>query len=342
LRLKEKLAVGIVGMGVYVPENVVTNKDLSAIVNADEEWIFSRTGMLTRHVASPRQATSDLAVIAARRALQDANISPDDIGLVIVATSTPDMLFPATACIVQGQLGCSQAAAFDLSAGCSGFIYAMMVGAQFIANQIYRNVLIIGAEVLTRVNDPTDRETCILFGDGAGAAVLGMVPPEYGILDAQLGCYGDKAYILYLPAGGSRLPASGETVQKKLHFTRMNGREVFKCAVTSMSDCSEKVLAQAGISIENVDFLVPHQANRRIIDACAKRLGIPLEKVLINLDRYGNTSAATIPLVMEEAFRERKIKNGHHLLLTASGTGFTWGAMLMRWYDYKLDRKKES
>ncbi len=341
MRLEERLAVGIVGMGSYVPEKIVTNKDLSVTVSADEEWIFTRTGMLTRHVALPQQATSDLAVMAARRALQEAKISPDDIGLVIVATSTPDMLFPATACLVQDQLGCSQAAAFDLSAGCSGFLYAMMVGAQFIANQIYRNVLVIGAEVLTRVNDPTDRETYILFGDGAGAAVIGAVPPEYGILATQLGCYGDKAYILYLPAGGARLPASEETVQKKLHFTRMNGREVFKWAVMSMSNCSEQVLAQTGISIENIDFLVPHQANQRIIDACAKRLGIPLEKVLINLDRYGNTSAATIPLVMEEAFREGKIKNGHHLLLTASGTGFTWGAMLMRWYDYKLDRKKE-
>lgn len=339
MRLKERLAVGIVGMGVYVPEKVVTNKDLSTMVNADEEWIFSRTGILTRHMASSQQATSDLAVIAAQKALQDANISPDDIGLVIVATSTPDMLFPATACIVQDQLGCSQAAVFDLSAGCSGFLYAMMVGAQFIANQAYKYILVIGAEVLLRVNDPTNRETYILFGDGAGAAVLGMVPSGYGILNTQLGCYGDKAYILYLPAGGARLPASEETVQKKLHFAHMNGREVFKCAVTSMCNCSEEVLAQAGLSIENVDFLVPHQANQRIIDACAKRLGFPLEKVLINVDRYGNTSAATIPLVMEESLRKGKIKNGHHLLLTASGTGFTWGAMLMRWYDYKLNPK---
>lgn len=329
---------GIVGLGTYVPERILTNQDLEQMVDTSDEWIRTRTGIRERRVAGEDQAASDLAVLAAQRALDDAGISPQELDLIIVATNTPDMLFPATACLVQDRLGAGQAGAFDLLAGCTGFIYALAVGSQFIAAGGAGTVLIIGAEILSRITNRRDRNTCVLFGDGAGAAVLRPVPPGYGVLATKLGAQGAGGPLLCVPAGGSRQPACPETVATDLHFIHMNGREVFKFAVKTMEESSLEVLQAAGLTPQELDFLIPHQANIRIIDAATRRLGLPLERVLVNVDRYGNTSTASIPLALEEALHQGRIKDGDNVVLVSFGAGLTWGATALRWYDYRSGR----
>lgn len=329
---------GIVGLGTYVPERILTNQDLEQMVDTSDEWIRTRTGIRERRVAGEDQAASDLAVLAAQRALDDAGISPQELDLIIVATNTPDMLFPATACLVQDRLGAGQAGAFDLLAGCTGFIYALAVGSQFIAAGGAGTVLIIGAEILSRITNWRDRNTCVLFGDGAGAAVLRPVPPGYGVLATKLGAQGAGGPLLCVPAGGSRQPACPETVATDLHFIHMNGREVFKFAVKTMEESSLEVLQAAGLTPQELDFLIPHQANIRIIDAATRRLGLPLERVLVNVDRYGNTSTASIPLALEEALHQGRIKDGDNVVLVSFGAGLTWGATALRWYDYRSGR----
>lgn len=323
--------VGIIGIGSYVPERVLTNADLEKMVDTSDEWITTRTGIKERRIAAPEESTSDLAVQAAKRALAQAGIKAADLDLIIVGTNTPDMAFPATACIVQDKLQAVNAGAFDLAAGCSGFVYAMTTGAQFIASGLMKRVLVIGAECLSRITDWEDRNTCVLFGDAAGAAVLAEVPEGEGILAVKLAAEGVGADLLQQPAGGSRQPATLETVEKRLHYLKMNGREVFKFAVRVMEEGAATVMREAGLKESDVDLFVPHQANLRIIEHAAKKLGIPMEKVAVNINNYGNTSTATIPLALDEAVKAGRVKRGDHVVMVAFGAGLTWAAMALKW-----------
>ena len=325
-------AVGIVGIGSYVPAKTVTNKDMEAIVETSDEWISDRTGIKCRHFVADNEHTSDLATKAAERALKDANLTPDDIDLIVVATATPDMLFPSTACLVQHNLNASKAAAYDLSAGCSGFMYSIATASQFIKTGLYKYVLVIGAEALSRLMDFTDRNTCVLFGDGAGAVVLGEVPEGYGILGIHLGSDGGGGPLLSLPAGGTRIPATEESVKNRLHYIHMEGNEVFKFAVKIMGEAAFKALEQAGMQPADVDWLIPHQANIRIIQSAAKRLKMPMEKVVVNVDRYGNTSSASIPIALEEAIHDGRIQSGQTVVMVGFGAGLTWASTVIRWH----------
>ncbi|SFR01175.1 3-oxoacyl-[acyl-carrier-protein] synthase-3 [Desulfoscipio geothermicus DSM 3669] len=331
----ETIRAGIVGVGTYAPERVLTNADIQQIVDTSDEWIRTRTGILERRLASADEATSDLALTASRRALDDAGVRPEELDLVIAATNTPDMLFPATACLLQDRLGAANAGAFDLLAGCTGFIYGVAVGAQFIAAGTARTVLVAGAETLSRILNWRDRNTCVLFGDAAGSVVLRRVPGDRGILATALGSDGSGGHLLQLPAGGSRQPATAETVERNLHCLTMNGREVFKFAVRAMEDGANEVLRRAGMTGADVDFLIPHQANIRIIEHAAKKMKLPMERVAVNVDRYGNTSTASIPLALEESLHSGKIKDGDNVVMVGFGAGLTWAGLLIKWYDYK-------
>ncbi|GBF12216.1 beta-ketoacyl-ACP synthase III [Tepidibacillus sp. HK-1] len=328
-------SVGILGIGSYVPEKVLTNFDLEKMVDTNNEWIVSRTGIRERRIASKEQASSDLAYEAAKLALERANITPEQLDLIIVATVTPDTSFPSTSNILQDKLGANRAAAFDLAAGCSGFIYGLSTGSQFIKSGTYQYVLVVGVETLSKITDYTDRNTCVLFGDGAGAAVLGPVEEGYGFLSFELGSDGSGGSLLKLPAGGSRMPSSDETVQQKLHYIQMAGSEVFKFAVKTMEQSPMRVIEKAGLNKEDIDFLVPHQANLRIIDYAVQRLELDRDKVVVNLDRYGNMSSASIPVALDEALQEKRIKHGDYVLLVAFGAGLTWGATLLKWFEQK-------
>ncbi|KZE76979.1 MULTISPECIES: beta-ketoacyl-ACP synthase III [Paenibacillus] len=323
--------VGVIGTGKYVPEKILTNKDLEEIVETSDEWIVSRTGIQERHIAAPEQATSDLAYEAAVKALESAGMTAQDLDLIIVATVTPDMAFPSTACILQDKLGAKGAAAFDLSAACSGFVYGLATATSFIKTGIYNNALIIGADCLSRITDYTDRNTCVLFGDGAGAVVIGEVPEGRGFQSFDLGAEGAGGTLLKLEAGGSRLPASTDTLENKQHYIYMNGREVFKFAVRVMGTATVDVLEKAGMSKDDIDLFVPHQANIRIIQSAMQRLDLPEEKVVINVNKYANTSAASIPLALVEAAEEGRMKEGDRVLMVGFGGGLTWGASVLIW-----------
>jgi 3-oxoacyl-[acyl-carrier-protein] synthase-3 len=324
-------SVGILGTGAHLPEKVLTNFDLEKMVDTSDEWIVSRTGIRERRIAANDEASSDLAVEAGRKALEAAGITPDQLDLIIVATVTPDMMFPATACLVQDRLGASKAATFDLSAACTGFLYGITTAAQFIANGIYRYALVIGVDCLSKITNWEDRNTCVLFGDGAGAVVLGPVEEGYGFLSFDLGADGSGGNLLLQPAGGSRIPATMESVEKKLHTISMTGGEVFKFAVRVMGNAAEEALKKAGLTKDDIDFLVPHQANIRIIDAAVKRFGLSEDKVVVNLDRYGNMSSASIPVALDEVVREGRIREGDILVLVGFGGGLTWGATVLKW-----------
>lgn len=320
----------IAGVGTYVPKNVLTNFDLEKIVETSDEWIRTRSGIKERHIADKNTATSDLAVIAAKRAIENTGISPADISAIILGTATPDMLFPSTACLVQSQIGARQIMAFDISAGCSGFLYGLGIADTMVKNG-YDNVLVIGAETLSKVMDFTDRATCVLFGDGAGAAIVKKSNDfDRGIIATYFAAEGSDWKLLHQPAGGSRIPASEESVRNRLHYIKMEGNEVFKLAVRAMIESAIKTLKIANCSPKDVALLIPHQANIRIIEATAKRLNIPMEKVYVNLDKYGNTSAASIPIALAEAINEGRIKKGDYVLMVAFGAGFTWGGVLMK------------
>lgn len=320
----------ITGVGKYLPEKVLTNYDLEEIVDTSDEWIKQRTGIEKRHIAADDQTTSDLALRAAKEALANAGLSGEELDLIIVATVTPDMAFPATACIIQDKLGAKNAAAFDLEAGCSGFVYGLSVGSKFIETGQYENVLIIGAETLSKIINWKDRGTCILFGDGAGAAVL-QAGEEGGILATHLGSDGSGSNTLYQEAGGSLKPASEETVAKNMHTISMEGNKVFRFAVKKMGSASLKVLDEAGLEPEDVDFFVPHQANTRIISAAAKRLKLDEDNVIVNLPEYGNTSSASVPIALAEAVENNRIKDGDILVLVAFGAGLTWASAVLEW-----------
>jgi 3-oxoacyl-[acyl-carrier-protein] synthase-3 len=325
------LSASIYGIGAYVPEAVMTNADLEKLVETSDEWIFTRTGISERRIVAAGEATSDLALHAARRALDHAGLSPSDLDLVIVATITPDMPFPAVSNLVQDRLGATRAAAFDLGAACSGFIYGLATAKQFIATGFYRHVLVIGADALSRVVNWSDRSTCVLFGDGAGAAVLGPAPEGAGLLAFDLGSDGSGAELLCVEAGGSRLPASAETVARMQHTIRMNGSEVFKFAVRAMEESTLRALARAGMSTADIDCFIAHQANVRILDAASKRLGLPPEVVFNNVHRYGNTSAASVPIALAEALAEGRIDRGDTLALVGFGAGLSWASTVMTW-----------
>lgn len=325
------ISVGIVGTGSYVPEKILTNADLEKMVETNDEWIVSRTGIKERHIADPETPVSELCYQAALRALDDAKVSPEEVDLIIIPTVTPDYSFPATANLVAERLGAKNAAAFDLSAGCTGFIYGVTTGAQFIASGLYKTVLVIGGETLSKILNWEDRGTCILFGDGAGAVVLQPVEEGYGFLGYELGADGSGGKLLTLPGGGSMCPASRESVETKKHTLHMAGNEVFKFAVRIMGEAAVRAIERAGLRKEDIDCLVPHQANIRIVDAAVKRLGIDPSKVVVNLDRYGNMSSASIPVALDEAAREGRVNYGDILVMVGFGAGLSWGAAVLKW-----------
>ncbi len=323
------IPVGILGTGKYVPERRLTNRDLEQMVDTNDEWIVTRTGIRERRIADTAQATSDLAYEASVRALAAAGLTADQIDLIIVATITPDMFFPSTACLLQDRLGAKQAAAFDLSAACSGFIYGLATASGFIQSGLYRRILVVGAETLSRITDYTDRNTCILFGDGAGAVVVGEVPEGRGFQSFVLGADGSGGELLRICGGGSRMPSDAQTVADKRHYLEMNGRDVFKFAVRVMGSAAEEALAKAGLNKSDIDLLVPHQANIRIVQSALERLGLSEDKAMVNLDRYGNVSAASIPLALAEAVEEGRAKEGDRLVLVGFGGGLTWGSTVL-------------
>jgi 3-oxoacyl-[acyl-carrier-protein] synthase-3 len=304
---------------------------MESMVDTNDEWIRTRTGICERRISDENTATSDIATTAALRALKNANLKPEDIDLIMVATVTPDMAFPSTACLVQKNIGALNAAAFDLEAACSGFLYGLTIADSFIKTGDYKNILVIGAETLTKIVDFTDRNTCVIFGDGAGAAVVSDVQEGYGILSTYIGADGRGGHLLSVPAGGSRIPTSMESVQNRQHYVKMDGKEVFKFAVKIMGDAAEKALEKCGLDKEDIDYLIPHQANMRIIDASVKRLKISCEKVYINLDKYGNISAASIAIAIDEASRKGLLKDGDIVVLVGFGGGLTWGSAVLKW-----------
>ena len=323
--------VGIVGTGSYLPQRVLTNADLEKMVDTTDEWIHTRTGIRERHIAAENEASSDLGASAANIAIQDAGIEACDLDVIIVATVTPDMPFPSTACFVQEKLGAKNAFCFDIEAACSGFVYAMDVGYRYLASGGGKNALVIGAEKLSGVTDWEDRATCVLFGDGAGAVVLQAETKGRGILGTVAGSDGGLADLLSIPGGGSRNPINADNLSDGLNYLKMAGNEVFKHAVRCMCDASTKVLEQCGVSIEDVDWIVPHQANVRIIQAIAQRLGASMDKVILNLEDVGNMSGASVPVALDAAARSGRLGNGDMVLFIAFGGGFTWGATLMEW-----------
>lgn len=324
--------VEIKSLATYVPPRVLTNADLEKMVETTDEWILQRTGIRERHIADPGMATSDLATMAGREAIKRAGLTPDDIDVIIVGTVTPDMLFPSTACLVQAKLGASKAWGFDLSAACSAFTYALTVGNTIVASGGATHALVIGADVMSSIIDYTDRATCVLFGDGAGAVVLGPSSDDrVGILDYHHMIDGNGGPALCMPAGGSKMPATHETVDQRLHYVKQDGQTVFKFAVRNTGEICERLLTRNNLTGDDLDLFVSHQANKRIIMSAAEKIGMPPEKVIINIDQYGNTTAGTIPLALNTAVESGKLKKGHLVLLTSVGAGFTVGSVLVRW-----------
>ena len=321
----------IAGVGSFVPARVMTNAELATLVETSDEWITSRTGIKERRIAAADEFTSDMAFRAAERALASAGVTPGQIDLIIVATITPDMLFPSTACLVQHKLGAKKAMAFDIEAACSGFVYALEIGRKFIESGSATNVLVIGAEKISSIIDWTDRATCVLFGDGAGAAVLQHRPGARGIITTCLASDGTKGEFLCMPGGGSRIPATTESVATRQHFLRMNGKDTFKSAVNAMVAVGFEALEKAGLTINDIKLVIPHQANLRIISAVGERLGVSAEKTFVNLDRYGNTSAASVAIALDEAVTTGRLVRGDLVLLLVFGAGLTWGSALIEW-----------
>lgn len=321
----------IVSTGSYLPEKVLTNFDLEKMVETSDQWITERTGIKERRIANENQAASDLAHEASKIALDRASLKAEDIDLIITATVTGDMPFPSTACILQDKLGAKKAAAFDINAACSGFLYGLYVADSFIRSGMHKKILVVGTEVLSKITDWEDRTTCILFGDGAGAVIVEPTIEDRGILSMSVNSDGSMWDLLHLPAGGSKIPASRESVDNKLHFIKMRGNETFKFAVRALEDLVIRILEENKLDPSQLSLLIPHQANLRIIQATADRLGLPMEKVLINIDKYGNTSAASIPIALDEALTTGRVKEGDYILLEAFGGGLTWASALLKW-----------
>lgn len=321
----------IIGVGSYAPKRILTNADLEKMVDTNDEWIVQRSGIRQRHIVDEGEATSDLAVRAAQQAIERASLVPEDIDFIAVGTTTPDMYFPSVGNILQQRLGCRRVGSVDMLAACASSIYSLSIGAQFIQTGKYQRVLCVGAETLSRITDFTDRGTCVLLADAAGAAVLAPSTDDRGLIDFDL--YSDGQYweLLYMPGGGSRHPATRETVDARMHYAKMKGAEVFKVAVRMFSECTARILERNGLTAKDVDLFIPHQANLRIIEAAARRVDLPMERVFVNVDRYGNTGAASVYVALEEAVSSGRLKRGDLVMLAAFGGGFAWGAALMRW-----------
>jgi 3-oxoacyl-[acyl-carrier-protein] synthase III len=324
------LRAAITGTGSYLPERVMTNADMAKIVDTSDEWIMTRTGIRERHIARSDEAPSDMGAVAASRALEAAGVKPRDVGMIIVATLTPDYAFPNTACLVQCKIGAKKAFCFDLEAACSGFLFGLEMARRCVESGGVRTALVIGAEKMSSIVDYTDRQTCVLFGDGAGAAVVQGTKDGRGILATELGSDGSLGDLLIQPAGGSRMPATEETVKQKLHMIRMAGREVFKHAVIHMAQTATTALEKSGVALEEIGCVIPHQANLRIIEAIGSRLGVGMERFYLNVDRTGNMSSASIPVALDEALRNGRVKAGDKILTVAFGSGFTWGAAVIQ------------
>ena len=321
----------IAGIGHYLPERIMTNAEMERLIDTTDEWIVTRTGIRERRIAAPEQASSDLAIEAAREAMADAGVTAQDLDLIIVGTATPDMLFPATACLLQDRLGAKRAGAFDLSAACSSWVYAAAVAHGYVSAGLADTVLVVGAETLSKITNYKDRSTCVLFGDSAGAAVIRPADPGTGFLSFYLGADGAGGELIILPGGGSRLPASYETVERGQHYLQMNGREVYKFAVRVIPRAIEEAAERAGLGLDEIDWFIPHQANIRIIDAAAERLGQPREKFYVNVERFGNTSSASVPVALYEAVRSGRLQPGQLAVLVAFGGGLTWASCAIRW-----------
>lgn len=328
---KTHRTVSIIGTGSYVPEKILTNADLSRIVDTSDEWITTRTGIKERRMAAKGEDTSDMATKAALKAMEQAKISPKDIDMILVATATPDMLFPATACFVQKKIGAINAACLDISAACAGFLFGLEIAQQFITSHTHDTVLVIGADKLTSITNWTDRNTCVLFGDGAGAAILRHRGSAHGVISTHIGSDGRFTDILFMPGGGSRCPITKENAHMNLATIHMIGKDVYKQAITAMLSAAKKALEQAGLSIDDIACVIPHQANLRIIEAIADRLKIPIEKFYVNLDKYGNTSAAAVAIALDEANRSGRIKAGDYILMIVFGGGLTWASTVIEW-----------
>jgi 3-oxoacyl-[acyl-carrier-protein] synthase III len=328
---KLRRTVSIVGTGSYLPEKRLTNAELSKMVDTSDEWITTRTGIKERRIAAKDETTSQMATKAALKALEQARVAPKDVNLILVATATPDMLFPATACFVQKKIGATNAACLDISAACAGFLFGIEIAQQFITSHTHDAVLVIGAEKLTSITNWTDRNSCVLFGDGAGAAVLRHRGSEHGVISTHIGSDGRFSDILFMPGGGSRCPITRDNVDMHLNTIHMTGKEVYKQAVTAMVSASKKVLADAGLTADDIACVIPHQANLRIIEAIADRLKIPLERFYVNLDKYGNTSAAAVAIALDEANRTGRIKHGDYVLMVVFGGGLTWASTIIEW-----------
>jgi 3-oxoacyl-[acyl-carrier-protein] synthase-3 len=330
--LNQKIRAGILGTGSYLPEKIVTNKDLEKIVDTNDEWIVTRTGIRERHFAAADEFTSDMAVKAAQRALDSAKLKPSDLELIIVATITPDMPTPSTACFVQTKLGAPQAAAFDISAACSGFVYGMSIARAFIESGLYKTILLVGAEKLTTFIDWKDRGTCVLFGDGAGAAIIGPVAEgKHEIISTYMSANGSEADLLKIPGGGCRFPSSLESVENRLHTLKMDGKQIFKIAVKVMSDAVLEAAKRADITLDQISLVIPHQANDRIIQAIGERLDVSFDKLFVNVDKIGNTSAASVGIALDQAVKAGKIKDGQYVAFVAFGAGTTLASSIVKW-----------
>jgi 3-oxoacyl-[acyl-carrier-protein] synthase-3 len=326
-----KRTVSIIGTGSYLPEKILTNQELEKLVETSDDWITSRTGIKERRIAAADEHTSDLAAKAALAAMENASITAEEIDLIIVATVTPDMFFPSTACFVQTKIGAKNAACFDVSAACSGFLYAIEIAQQFITSHTYDTILVIGADKLSSIIDWTDRNTCVLFGDGAGAAVLRHRGGGHGVISTFMASDGGLSDILYIPGGGSRFPINKDNADQRLNCIKMNGKETYKHAVTSMLDAAQKVLAEANLDPDDLACIIPHQANLRIIEAISDRIKVPMDRFMINLDRYGNTSAAAVAIALDDANRTGRMKEGEYILLVVFGGGLTWASSVIQW-----------
>jgi len=329
--MRQNQRASITGIGSYLPSKVLTNYDLEKMVDTSNDWIIQRTGIKERRIVENGVTTSDLATQASLRAMEDAGVSPKDLDMIITSTITPDHIFPSTSCYIQQKIGATRACAFDILAACAGFIYAMSIGQSFINSGAMKTVLVVGAECLSKITDYTDRATCVLFGDGAGAVIIQRNPVKHEILSSSLAADGSEADVLIMPGGGARNPASLESIQQRMHYIQFKGKEVFKLAVNNITNLILETTKENGFTLEDIDLIIPHQSNLRIIEATMEKLGLPMEKAFVNIDKYGNTSSASVPIAIDEARKDGRLRKGDIVMLVAFGGGLTWGSSLIRW-----------
>ncbi len=329
--MRQNQKASITGIGSYLPGKVLTNYDLEKMVDTSDDWIIQRTGIKERRIVENGQITSDLATQASLRAMEDAGVSPHDLDMIITSTITPDHIFPSTSCFIQQKLGATRASAFDILAACAGFIYALSIGQSFVNSGAMETILVVGAECLSTITDYTDRTTCVLFGDGAGAVVIQKSSTKHEILSTSLAADGSQADVLIMPGGGAKIPASLESVQQRTHYIQFRGKEVFKLAINNITNLILETVKRNSLAIEDIDLIIPHQSNLRIIEATMEKLGLPMEKAFVNIDKYGNTSSASIPIAIDEARKEGRLSKGDLVMLVAFGSGLTWGSSIIQW-----------